>query len=73
MSEFSDALKIVAKGIKNDPELYYGYQSNIAMSFYDAYRLNPKMYKNREEMHKIANEAAKRFLDMWIEPIEEDV
>jgi len=66
MSEFSDALKIVTKHISDDPELYEGYQANIAMAFYDEYRFSPVMYKNRTEMHRIANEAAKKFLNMWI-------
>ena len=56
----------VTELIKNDEELYYGYQSNIAMAFKDEYDRNTKKYKNRQDIHKIANNAAKHFLNLWI-------
>jgi len=55
--------------IKNDEELYYGYQSNIAMAFVDEYH-NYKKKKgktlNNEDIHTIANNSAKNFLDVLI-------
>ena len=54
------------KALKEDKELYYAYQSNIAMAFYDEYRRCEKKYKNIEDIHRIANNAAKNFLDLLI-------
>jgi len=54
------------KALREDKELYYGYQSNIAMAFYDEYRRNDKKYKNLQDIHLIANNAAKNFLDLLI-------
>lgn len=66
-TEFHKALDIVRKGIKEDPGLYYSYQSNIAMAFYDEYcRLDIRKYKNKDTIHEIANKAAKNFLNLWI-------
>jgi len=60
-----DAVKTITNAIKKDPDLFYGYQSNIAMAFYDEYRRNPKKYKSLHDIHEIANEAAKHFLNLW--------
>ena len=58
------------KALTNDKELYYAYQSNIAMSFMDAYdqriMKKGKRYLNRTERHEVANEAAKHFLNLLI-------
>lgn len=56
----------ITKAIREDAEMFYGYQSNIAMAFVDEYRRRSKKYKNRQDIHKIANTAAKDFLNMWI-------
>ena len=66
MSEFSDALTIVRKHLKEDEDLFHSYKSNIAMSFYDQYYRSEKKYKNREDIHMIANSAASNFLDLLI-------
>jgi hypothetical protein len=66
MSKFSDAVETVTKGIKDDPDLFFGYQSNIAMAFIDEYSRNEVHYKNKIIMHEIANNAAKNFLNMWV-------
>ncbi|GAF68943.1 unnamed protein product [marine sediment metagenome] len=59
-------IKTLKKHLKDDPDFYYAYQSNIAMAFFDAYNRCDKKYKNRGDLHKIANEAAKNFLDLLI-------
>jgi hypothetical protein len=61
--EFKDAYDVMAKTLSEDKDLYYAYQSGIAMSFWDAvvragYRF--------PDLHKISNEAAKEFLDLFI-------
>jgi hypothetical protein len=66
MSEFSDAIKIVRKHLKEDENLYHTYKSNIAMSFKDQYDRNTKKYKNMQDIHMIANVAASKFLDLLI-------
>ena len=57
---------VITEAIRNDSELYYGYQANIAMAFVDEYDRCSKKYKNRMDIHDIASKAAKNFLDLWI-------
>lgn len=52
--------------IKKDKELYYAWQSNIAMAFYDEYRRCEKKYKNLNDIHRIANDGAKNFLNLLV-------
>ncbi len=63
-------LKIVTETINNDRELFYAYQSNIAMSFVDACanmkKKSKKKYLSSKEIHEAANEAAINFLNLWI-------
>ena len=69
--EFTKAVKIVTSAIKEDKELRFAYQSNIAMAYIDSehsYRkANNKVgkYLNFKDMHIIANNAANNFLDLW--------
>ena len=55
----------VTEEIINDSELYFAYQSNIAMQFVDEFSRCNKKYKNKKDIHKIANQAAKNFLNLW--------
>lgn len=52
---------------KSEGSYYYTWQSNIAMSFYDAYQ---KEFGKSDKMgviiSEIANDAAKNFLDLLI-------
>ena len=57
------------KNLKEDEDLYYAYQSNIAMAFKDEYDRNDKKYKNRTDVHEIANNAAKNFLNLLINAV----
>lgn len=59
-------IKHLTPQIGEDVELYYAYQANIAMAFFDAYYRNKKKYMNREDIHRIANEGAKDFLNLLI-------
>jgi len=59
-------IKKLVEALKNDEELYYAYQANIAVQFQDEYASNPKKYKNRQDIHEIANNAAKNFLNLLI-------
>lgn len=60
----------IIKEIREDEELYYGWQSNIAMAFKDAYyhhkKDKNKNYINNKDMHIISNDAAKNFLNLLI-------
>lgn len=64
------AVKTLSKALRKDKDLYYGYQANIAMSFKDEYyrQLKKKDYRymNGENIHNVANEAAKSFLNLLI-------
>jgi len=54
------------EALRNDEELYYSYQSNIAIAFYDEYKKNKKDRKELQDIALIANNAAKNFLDLLI-------
>jgi len=63
-------IKKLKKQLKINTELYYGYQANIAMSFVDACdnfkRKNNKKTLSNQDIHYVANEAAKNFLNLLI-------
>jgi hypothetical protein len=63
-----DAVKTVTKAIREDKDLYIAYQANIAMPFQDEYNeAKRKMEAGIEpfDIHTVANNAAKYFLDLW--------
>jgi len=65
MTKTEQAVKHLCEKLSEDEDFYYGWQSNIAMAFLDEYTAlvdNP----NITEIHKLANKAAKRFLDNLI-------
>jgi diaminopimelate decarboxylase len=60
----SKAVRILKEEMLDDPGLYYGYQANIAMTFYDTvkeYGINI----DDKTLHEISNNAAVRFLNKW--------
>lgn len=59
-------IKELIKNLRDDPDLYYVYQANIAMAFQDEYYRYKKKYKNRGDIHQISNQGAKNFLDLLI-------
>jgi len=65
MNEVAKAVDTITDAIKEDDSLFYAYQANIAMAFKDEYARNPKRYKNRQDIHEIANTAAINFLHLW--------
>ena len=65
MNNFADAVDVVCDRLKNDPELFYAYQANIAMAFYDEYRREGNNLSH-EKVHLVANRAAANFLKTWI-------
>lgn len=66
--KFINAIQIICNELEKDKELYYAWQSAIAMSFYDNYRLKKKQVFQRNlkliDIHEISNEAAKAFLNL---------
>lgn len=68
---FIKALNIVRKKLRNDDEIFFAYKANIAMAFFDACywykKKNNKKVLSNSDIHKCANEAAKNFLNLWIE------
>ena len=47
---------------KSEGSLYYAWQANIAMAFKDTY----EEAEDKTDIHKIANDAAKRFLGILL-------
>jgi hypothetical protein len=65
------AVKILAEELgkdKSEGSLYYGYQSNIAMAYKEAYRQAFNQAKGID-LHVVANDAAKNFLDHLIKSV----
>ena len=60
----SQAVEQLCKNLKEDKHFFYGWQANIAVCFQDAYDEDKKKYKNRSDIHRISNEAAKNFLNI---------
>lgn len=69
-SKLQKAVKTFRKGLKKDSDFYLAYQANIAMQFKDEYSRKRKEknydYMNNEDIHIIANNAARSFLDLLI-------
>ncbi len=63
--KFQKAFEVFQEGLRNDAELYYAYQANIAMAFYDEYRRAGNNLSH-QKVHKVANQAAKNFLNLLI-------
>jgi hypothetical protein len=74
-TELSNATKILAEELKNKSEYYYNWQANIAMAFKDEFCRKYEeggekgaVYELEDlDIHEIANDAAKNFLDLLIE------
>jgi hypothetical protein len=65
--------------IRTEPDLYYAWQANIAMAFKDEanrhmkrkFQSNRSPHLSKQDLHEIANQAARNFLDLLIKPIEQ--
>ena len=54
----------IIKKLRKDEGLRISWQANIAMPFQDEYARCKKKYKNRQDIHKIANKAAEYFINL---------
>ena len=59
----SKGVDVLIKALRKDKGLYWAYQSNIAMAFYDAMR-DVKMSISRDKFQEKCNIAARYFLDL---------
>jgi hypothetical protein len=63
-----EAIKHLVTTLKEDKGYYYGWQANIAMSFYDEYQKQAQERNyidlGKLDIHEIANKGALRFLDL---------
>lgn len=74
-------MKALTNQLLKDPELYFAWQSNIAMAFIDRVKFNemidgiPVTVFDPNNVHNIANEAAKHFLNLLCDsfPKENDI
>lgn len=74
-------IQVVTEAIKNDPDLYQAWQSNIAMSFKDLVKYNqfledvPIIVFDAYQVDELANQAAKNFINLLcdIKPILQEV
>lgn len=70
--DISKELKVVTEAIDKDRELFYSYQSNIAMAVYDTFikfrksKARNKQYLSELEIAKLSNEAAFNFLNQLV-------
>ena len=70
MSKISEAIKVLTDALKEDKSegsYYYLWQANIAMAFKDEFenRMGAQdTCVGKQTLHIIANEAAKKFLDL---------
>jgi hypothetical protein len=58
------AVKILRKALRDDPDFYANYKSNIAMAFYDVAKLRGW---NKNKIILDANIAADNFLRLFIQ------
>jgi len=67
------AVKRLIKELRRDKGFYYTWQSNIAMAFKDEYynykKKKKKRWLNQNDIHKIANESTKNFLNLLIKEV----
>ena len=65
--DVATAVKILTKELSMHKSFRAVYQANIAVAFQDTYaaalETNPS---NKINIHKVSNEAAESFLDLWI-------
>lgn len=68
------ACGVVFKALREDPDYYQAWQANIAMAFVDHYTWavkNEELWPTASDVRRIANEAAKNFLNLLIKPIDQ--
>jgi hypothetical protein len=60
-----ESVNVLRKALKEDEELYYGYQANIAMAFVDEVG-SSDLVIDHNDLHEIANTSAINFLNTLI-------
>lgn len=55
------AVATLTSALKDDPDFYHSYQSNIAMAVSDVF----DGHVSPEDQHRLSNEAARRFMSWW--------
>lgn len=61
-----EAVNFLTKKLKRDKDFYRTYQCNIALQFFD--EVNRRKIKiEPDKLMEISQNAAKNFLDLWIE------
>lgn len=69
------ACGIVFKALREQPDYYQAWQSNIAMAFKDQFYWTVRDKVGNDlyvELHEIANKAAQNFLNLLIKPIDNE-
>lgn len=61
--KLKDAYDIISQGLREDKGLYYAYQATLATAFKDECS---RMGYKFPDLHIIADNAARNFLDLWI-------
>lgn len=64
-NKIADAVKVIIDAMnedKSEGSFYYSWQANIAMAFVD--EMDGYGLIEKSLLHKVANDAAKRFLDL---------
>jgi hypothetical protein len=59
-----EAIETLCNELREDEDYYYSWQANIAMAFKD--EMERGGYEVDEQVHEIANDAAKNFLNLLI-------
>lgn len=68
MITMAEAFDKISIELRKDPQLFYAYQANIAMSFQDECA---KAGYKFPDLHAISNQAAVNFLNLWIKRTED--
>ena len=68
-TDLPNAINVLIRSLLNDRNYYYAFQANIAVQFQDEYsrEFGPV---DREKIHEISNNAAKKFLDLLTANVE---
>lgn len=59
------AIRLLRRELAKDEELFFAYQSNIAMAFYDE-MMKEELFISRDVVFRVANQAAINFLNLFI-------
>jgi hypothetical protein len=67
-NKLENSVKILTAAIREDKDLHYSYQSNIALAFHDEFKKQCGIigrHATIDNLHVVSNIAAKNFLDLW--------